>query len=391
MKKTLNHSFWICWKDLLDFTRSKMSVVMIILMPLFMMVMVGFIYTDSAPDLSETPIAITNLDDGLAGTAFYDNLVFMNNATGMMDLRPAENMDDIRSGIYEGELDGGILISQNFTEDITAGNQGHITIISDQSNPQLSVQVEMVLTMVVEQMGKNASMAWINATNNIPYNETLTIIEPYVVDVEELIEGDPSYFQFVAPGIMAMVVMMSLMTGLPHAISYEKDTGTLDGMLVAPIRRLSIILGKVLAQTTRGMLQGLIILFLAMILFGVTIYGNILLVLLVMFLSVFSFVGLGILITSFSDKEETASMMMMTLMFPMIFLGGVLFPIEQMPGFMQSISQFLPLTYASSALRKVMNLNAGVGDITNELIFLIAFGVIFLFIAVPMFKKAMNR
>ena len=188
-----------------------------------------------------------------------------------------------------------------------------------------------------------------------------------------------------------MVVMMALMTGLPHAISYEKDIGTLDGMLVAPINRLSIILGKVMAQTVRGMAQGFIILILAVLLFGVVIEGNILLVIFLILLTVFSFVGLGILITSFTESEETATMVMMTLMFPMMFLSGVFFPLQQMPGFMQTIAHFLPLTYATTALRKVMVLGAGLSAVTNELIILIIFGLVLLFIAVPMFKKAMNR
>jgi ABC-2 type transport system permease protein len=69
---------------------------------------------------------------------------------------------------------------------------------------------------------------------------------------------------------------------------------------------------------------------------------------------VFSFVGLGILITSFTESEENATMIMMALMFPMMFLSGVFFPLQQMPWYMQDIAHFLPLTYATTALRKVM-------------------------------------
>jgi ABC-2 type transport system permease protein len=391
LKETFNHSIWICWKDLLDFSRSKMGMIMVIIMPLFMMIMVGFIFPDSTVMMEDAPIAIANLDAGNMGANFTANLGAINSQSGMMVLTSATGMDEIRTQIYDGKIDGGIVISENFTADILSGRQGIITIITDQSNPQLALQTQTALSMTISQIGSYYAMGSLNQTHGIPANETLASIKPYSVEVESLIPNDPSYFQFVAPGIMAMVVMMSLMTGLPHAISYEKDTGTLDGMLVAPIRRLSIILGKVLAQTTRGMLQGLIILILAMVLFGVAIYGNVLLVFFIMFLSVFSFVGLGILITSFTDKEETASMMMMTIMFPMMFLGGVFFPIEQMPGFMQTISQFLPLTYATSALRKVMILGAGPESIMTEITFMIAFGLVFLAIAVPMFKRAMNR
>ncbi|MGA3289252.1 MAG: ABC transporter permease, partial [Candidatus Bathyarchaeia archaeon] len=101
--------------------------------------------------------------------------------------------------------------------------------------------------------------------------------------------------------------------------------------------------------------------------------------------------GLGIVLTSLAKDQETAQMMMMTLMFPMMFLSGVMFPISQMPWYMQDISKFLPLTYASDAMRKVMVLGAGVGDISTDLIILIAFGVIMIAIAVPLFRRMMTR
>jgi ABC-2 type transport system permease protein len=251
--------------------------------------------------------------------------------------------------------------------------------------------LEGILRETIESMGSMWAIQNLNTTYNIPTNRTEAILSPYHVEVKGIIPGEPNYFQFVAPGIMAMVVMMSLMTGLPHAISYEKDIGTLDGMLVAPINRLSIIVGKVLAQTTRGMIQGFIILVLAILIFGVTIYGSILLVILLLFLGVFSFVGLGILITSFTENEETASMLMMTFMFPMMFLSGVFFPIQQMPWFMQRIAYVLPLTYATTALRKVIILGAGVSAITTEILVMVGFGVVLLAVAVPLFKRAMSK
>jgi ABC-2 type transport system permease protein len=78
-------------------------------------------------------------------------------------------------------------------------------------------------------------------------------------------------------------------------------------------------------------------------------------------------------------------------MFPLMFLGGVFFPIQQMPWYMQGISKFLPLTYASDALRKVMVLGADIPAISTDLIILIAFGIVMIAIAVPVFKKMMTR
>ena len=257
-----------------------------------------------------------------------------------------------------------------------------------QSNPQISATIQGALKTVFDDMGTALAQQRVQALNT---TNTLAVVKPYNVQTQGVVPGNPSYFDFIAPGIMALTVMMSVMTGLPVAISQEKEVGTMDGMMVAPINRLSIILGKTLGQTARGMLQGVIILILAVALFGVAIQGSIFLVFALLLLGVFAFVGLGIVITSFTKDQETAQMLMMTLMFPMMFLSGVFFPIQQMPWYMQDISKALPLTYASQALRQVMVLGAGIPDITTQLTVLIVFGVVMIAIAVPVFRRMMTR
>jgi ABC-2 type transport system permease protein len=363
---------------------------MLVLMPLFMMVMVGFIFP-SGNSISDTPIALVNNDTGALGSSFVTQLETINNKTGMMKLSDATDYNDIKTKLQNNDINGGIIIPENFSSEIMAGRQGVITIVIDQSNPQMSLTIQGVLTKTIEAMGKQNAIYNLNNQFNISLTTATAMITPYNIKSEGIVPGEPNYFQFVAPGIIAMVVMMALMTGLPHAISYEKDIGTLDGMLAAPINRLSIILGKVMAQTVRGMIQGFIILILAVALFGVVIEGNILLVIFLILLTVFSFVGLGILITSFTENEETATMVMMTLMFPMMFLSGVFFPLQQMPWYMQGLAQFLPLTYATTALRKVMVLGADIPAVSTEVLILLAFGIVLLTIAVPMFRKAMSR
>ncbi len=404
VKRVLRHSGWIAWKDLLEFSRSKLRLVMLVLMPLFMMVMVGYIFP-SGTSISNQPVAIANQDLGVSvlvpstnttttlymGNEFVTGLEAINNRTGMMELSSSSGFNDIKTRIQDGSLSGGIIIDPSFTRDLMAGRQGNITVVTDQSNPQMSAMMQTVLGQTIAAMGKQWAMYDLNTTYHISMTLTPALIQPFNYQFTGIVPGNPNYFQFVAPGIISMVVMMSLMTGLPHAISYEKDMGTLDGMLVAPTSRLSIILGKVLAQTVRGVVQATIIFVLAVVLFGVVVYGNLLLVAALILLSVFSFVGLGILITSFTDKEETATMVMMTLMFPMMFLSGVFFPIQQMPWFMQDIAQVLPLTYATTALRKVMVLGASASAVFPEIVILLGFGIVLLAIAVPMFRKAMTR
>lgn len=380
----------------MELFRNRLGLILLVLMPIFMMTMVGFIYP-SNNSLSNAPIALANQDLGfgnstVASQTFITILQQINNSTGMMTLSNASSLDEIRSLVQKGEVDGGIVIPCNFTSSIMSGEQGTVIIVTDQSNPQISAAMQAVLNGVFDQMGTMLAQQRVQSLNPaINASTALAIVKPYDVKTEGAVSGHSSYFDFIAPGIMAMTVMMSVMTGLPAAISQEKEVGTLDGMMVAPINRLSIILGKTLAQTARGLLQGILILALSVTLFGVNIQGNILLVFGLLLLGVFSFVGLGVVITSFAKDQETAMMLMMTLMFPMMFLSGVFFPIQQMPWYMQGVSKFLPLTYASTALRKVMVLGAGIPEIATELTVLIVFGVIMTAIAVPVFRRMMTR
>ena len=393
-KNLISHSFRIAWKDLMELFRNRMGLVLLILMPIFMMGMVGFIYP-SETSLNNVSIALVNEDEGFDGNDLSSTFILMlntiNDKAEMITLVDASNLDDVRDMIQLGDVEGGIIISGDFTSSIISGEQGIITILTDQSNPQMSSMIQAVLSEVFDQMGTGLAQQNIADQLGIDLSNALAVVQPYDIQTAGSVEGEFNYFDFIAPGIMAMTVMMSVMTGLPAAISQEREMGTLDGMMVAPINRLSVILGKTLAQMARGMLQGVLILVLAMTVFGVTVHGNILLVFALLLLGVFSFVGLGVVLTSFAKDQETAVMMMTTIMFPMMFLSGVFFPIEQMPWFMQSISKFLPLTYVADALRKVMVLGADIPAITTELSILVVFGIVMTAIAVPVFKRAMTR
>jgi ABC-2 type transport system permease protein len=206
-----------------------------------------------------------------------------------------------------------------------------------------------------------------------------------------LIGSRTNQFEFLAPGFMALTVVMGTLTGLGAAISREKEQGTMDGIMVAPISRNSIVAGKMMAQTVRGLIQGFLILGLSMLLFGVQVYGSPLLMVVVMLLGVASFAGIGLIVTSLAPEQETAQMMMVLLQFPMMFLSGLLFPMDQLPGWLQLIGKALPLYYAADALRKVVVLSASFNQILPDVAVLALYSLATLGIAIPIFRKAMTR
>ncbi|MCU0798739.1 MAG: ABC transporter permease [Candidatus Thermoplasmatota archaeon] len=391
----LKHSIWIAQKDLLEFSRNRMLLVMLIIFPLFMMVLTGYIFPTGST-LKDMPIALVNQDinDGVYGNesvALIVDLEEMGQRSGYFDFRTTGSESEARDLITKGRMSGAVIIGHNFTKDIGSGKQGPVTVLYDQSKPQISLQVMAALDSAISRTGTLKAASTVNRTIGLDKNASSALVTPFKVSNKGTVPGNPSYFQFLAPGIMMLLVMFSVMQGLPRAISHEKETGTFDGILAAPTSRFSIIMGKTLAQSVRGMTQGGIVLLLAIVLFGVTVNGPLWLVIGLLLLGIFSFIGVGITITSIASDEETAQMFMMLLQFPMMFLSGVFFPVEQMPWYMQYASKALPLTYAIQAMRKVIVLGAGVQDILTEVVILFGFGTVLLFVAIPLFKRAMSK
>ncbi|RLF46385.1 MAG: ABC transporter permease [Thermoplasmata archaeon] len=386
MKNAIKDGFLIAYKDLLTFFRSPARLAVFVIMPLFMMILTGYIFP-SESSLQNTDIAVSN-----AGGAELDSMILhiLKEDIGFKVVN-ASGVEDIKNLIKEGKVSGGIVIPSDFAYNISHQKQSHVTIITDQTNPQISMLLSSVFNKLIENISTQLAISNVNAT--VGNQETArNLVEPITIKTEKMVDVDPdNYIEFMAPGLMAMIVMTSSMTGLASAISREREKGTMDGILAAPISRFSIIIGKSISQGVRAFIQAMIVLILAVALFHVKIFGSIGLSLLILVIGIFSFMGIGILISSISKEQETASMIMMTLMFPMMFLSGVFFPIQQMPAFMQTISKFIPLTYMADSLRRVMVLGVGFGSIATNIYIMIAYGIIFTLLAVPLFSKMVNR
>jgi len=382
-------------KDLKDFYRDRARIISFIIMPLFMMIMVGYVFP-SQSSLKDVPIGVVNLDNGAVSgqvVSVLTNLTAQDSTKKVMIVKPVQDEAAIKELIQKQDLSGAIVIPKGFSNGLLKDHiQQKITIITDQSNPQISSILTTMLGQVFNQMGKQMSTIAIKTTVGTKLNnDTVTaLVTPMVVESKGLVAGKPNYFQFVAPGVIAMVTMMAVLMGLAGSIAREKEQGTMDGVLVAPISRFSIIMGKTGAQTVRGLLQGAVVLLLAMTLFHVKVYGNFLLMLLVIILGILSFVGLGILVSAAVEEQETAMTIMMTVTFPMLFLSGAFFPTQQMPGFMQAISKCVPLTYEVQALRQVVVLGAGLSEVMKPILILLGFGVVTLAISIPAFKRVIT-
>jgi ABC-2 type transport system permease protein len=390
----------IARRDLLDLWRARMLLFFFILFPLLLMGMFGYIYPPIPKSNPTTgtigtpypnmPISLIQMDDGQAANVVAAQFIQISQQQGLFAVRESASYQNARDQLVQGNLKGIVVIPQGFSDALAARQQATVEVTVDQTNPTLSSVLQSEISAVFSMIGSNISAQSIQGIAGDDVAPSF-ILQPISVTSVPLISGVSSSFQFLAPGFMALTVITGSLQGVASAISREKEQGTMDGLLVAPIPHRSIILGKVAAQTVRGLIQGFLILGLSMLLFGVQVYGSPVIMLFVMVLGTASFVGVGIIMTAVAPDQETAQMMTMLLQFPMMFISGILFPIDQLPAWLQYIGQALPLYYAADALRKVIILNASMTAIMPDVIILVVYTVLTMTVAIPLFERAMRR
>ena len=392
VKQEFSNALWITWKDLMELRRSKLRMAMMVLMPLIIMAMISFIFPSSSNVLNSIPVATVNNDTGMHGSYLLGNLTSISALNNTLVFKSATGFEEAKDMIIQGNALGAIIIPENFSETLTTQfYTANVIVLIDDSNPQVSQMLSQILIQAINGMSQMQAIMNVSQYAQQIQVNPVSIIVPYSAKYQGVSGSGGSYIEFMIPGLLMMTMITSVMTGLPRAIAYERDVGTLSGFLVAPIHRVSIIGGKILGHVIQGLIQGVSSLILAILLFGITIHGNILWVLLTLFLGVFSFVGLGIVLTSVAEDEQTASMIMMTLTMPMLFLSGIFFPIQMMPGFMQTIAYWLPFTYAIDAIRRIMIFGVALTAVGVDMLVMISFGVVMLLIAIPTFNRAMTR
>ncbi len=348
----------IAWKDIKFLLRSKAMLVFSILMPIIMMTMMGYIFPSTSDQMN-----------GTVGI-YSENplLISMMNSKSDEHFKIFKTKDKMIKALGKEEIDAAAIIPKDFLLNMAKGN-AEIKVIPSPSNPQSGVMLSQMM----------AAMA-----SNPSDGNTKKKVHAKLIGLD----GSPfNYYDFMSPGMMAMIAIMSVSTGLAAAITRERELGTLDGLMVTPISRGQIVVGKILGQTVRGMVVAFIVLLVAIVFYGVRVQGSIFNVILLLLLGTFSFIGIGIIITASVHDQETAQVIMSTITLPMMFFSGVFFPIKQMPEFAHYISAIFPLTYAADALRKVMILGMGLKDVQNDIIVLLLFAIVSTALATVFFQK----
>ena len=387
--KILNHSLFIAWKDLTEFKRNRITLLFSLIFPILLIGMFGLIFQGSTSALNGVSVGIINEDLGDHGNQMLTMIGTFSSDPNVITLIEVSTLHIAVEQILSAEITAAVIIPQNFSSSIQNQMQAKIIIVTDPSNPSVSQGLVLFFDGIIEAVSDQLSIEYLEAVN--PNINSDFVLNPIDIQVDSVVSGGGSTFDFVAPGFIALNVMASGLTALGVALARERESGTLDGILMSPISRISIILGKTISHSLRNLFQGAVTIIVAVLLFGITIRGNPFLIVFILIIGTVSFLGFGIVATAVTKEQESAQLVLGLLQFPMLFLSGVLFPIEQMPSFLQAVSKVLPLTYAVEALRKVMILGAGIDAVILPLVILIILGAITMTLGVPLFERAIKK
>jgi len=193
------------------------------------------------------------------------------------------------------------------------------------------------------------------------------------------------YIDFLVPGLVAMSIMWTGVTSSASSLVEDRVRGIRRRILSTPTPRAAIILGDTLSKIVLIGIQVIILLLVAVLIYDLSIIGELWLVALVIIIGMFSMIGIGLVVSSFTKTSDEASNLSMLINFPMMFLAGVFFPISQ--GWMYYLSRIFPLTYINEALRDVMVRGSSIQDIIIPFIVSIIFAVVIFAIGVVLLSR----
>ena len=354
-------------KEFYHIFRDKRTLVVLFGMPLAQLLLFGFAITT---EVNNANIGIYNQSPG----QFSGNLVEKLTSSGFF--RVAVNIhseDEILEAFRTNKVKMVVAIPPKFEQDFANGGT-KIQLIADGSDPNLATILAnsgeaIIMGWMKGKAGQNIQIETISPEVRWHYNPTLKSAEMFV------------------PGVVTIILMLvsAMLTSI--SITREKELGTIEILFVSPLKPAIIIIGKVLPFAILSIINAIFILLMAWFVFAVPVNGSIVLLLAEMLLFIMTSLGLGVLISTIANNQQTALMLsLFALMMPSILLSGFIFPIANMPLPLRVISNIIPAKWFLIIIKNIMLKGVGFGYVWKETLILLGMTLFFIGVSVKKFK-----
>lgn len=290
----------------------------------------------------------------------------------------ADSYQEVTEMIDSGQAKIGIIFPPDFAVSLKRGESAGVQILVDASDSMVS----------------NSAIATANSIGLLKSQELLAQraninIEnpPYDIRVRAWYNPDGITAYYMVPAILGIIVTMTMVMMTSVSIVREKERGTLEQLIVTPIKSYELMIGKIIPNIILGYIQITIALLVASGIFHVPIKGSLLQLYLLTLFFITASLGLGLLISNIAKNQMQAFQMSFFILLPSILLSGFLFPREAMPLVINYLSSIIPLTYYLIIIRGIVLKGIGFSYLMPQIIALIVFSIVLLSISIAKFKK----
>ncbi len=347
--------------ELKMFLRNRQALFFTLFMPLFIMLIFGYIGFDK-PQKIDVGLVVHESNEQTA--QFVESVRQFPTFTvheGTIEEERAELDEGNRAAVIDVQND---LLSPG------QRNPKELTVYTNASKAGEAQAVVSILNQAINEMT-------IAATGQQPI---------VTVATQEINAHNLRYIEFLLPGLIALSIMQMAVFSVAFVFTQYKEKGVLKRLLATPMKPMHFVLSNAVVRLIISIVQAAIFIILGLVLFDVQVVGSYALLALAVIFGAFMFLGLGFTISGLAKTIDTVPVFANLVVFPMMFLGGTFFAVENMPGWLQVVANVLPLTYFSDAVREIMTKGAGLATLWPDFLGMIVWSLILYTLATFTFR-----
>ncbi|HEY9786690.1 MAG TPA: ABC transporter permease [Candidatus Obscuribacterales bacterium] len=378
LTERIRTTFWgyhaVMVKEWIEILNDKFTLGIVLLLPIVQMTIYGF---GVSFDVRYVPTALLDLDHRAQSAILIDELL----ATDFFKIeKVAHSRAEAAQQIVAGRVRAAIIIPPDYSDKLQRGQQAQIQVLIDGSDSTVANALQNAGISV----GQNRSIQILTQQAD----ERLK--QPVEVRTRLLFNEDARTTNFMLPGLVGFMAQTITLFLTVNSIVRERVSGTLEQLLLTPVRPLGLMIGKLIPNGVIGF-TGANLLLLAMVLvFHVPIHGDLIFLEFCMLIFVFVSLSIGILISTTATSQEQAMHLASFVLIPSVLLSGFIFPRESMPFLLNWLGYLIPLTYFLQIQRGVILRGAGFTDLWEWVLPLAVFGFVLIYMSVKRFRKTVG-
>jgi len=364
-------------KEFIQIARDRTTFIMMIGVPVLQIILFGFAVNT---DVKHLPAAVFDQSLSAESRELLNSLT----ACEYFDFNFIEHSNKaVDDRILSGNAKVGIIIPPDFTENIKHGRSAQGQVLVDASDSMTSASAIAAAQLV----GSVKSQQILMERQSVGvHNQD----QPIDMRIRPWFNPDFISAFYMVPGIVAVILTMTMVMITAMAIVKEKEVGTLEQLLVTPLRPFELMLGKIIPYVAVGYAQMIIAISVGVLIFAVPFRGSVLLLFVLTTLYIIASLALGILISTVSETQIQASQMSMFVFLPSMMLSGYLFPRESMPKLFYYIGDLFPITYYLPVVRGIVLKGVGINYLYPMFFALLVYGIVAFTVSVIKFKNKLG-